>query len=193
MAITASSRWTAARSGITIGGSANANLGCGVISNSTSTAKFIGITGNAYNLVASPVAAAGGMPASSTAQATFSRTMRRWSTRMPGITNIRPWCTTCKPMAASKQMGNDKPGCYNDFNRTAGHIVAGRLLLEQHRNQHSTGNNPITGAGRDHHIDGERTPDDLSINGKLTLDSRRQTPPIAVSSLEWIPAISGTC
>jgi Flp pilus assembly protein TadG len=50
--------------GITVGGSANANLGCGAISNSTSTTASVSPNGASYNFTASPVAAVGGMPSS---------------------------------------------------------------------------------------------------------------------------------
>jgi hypothetical protein len=50
---------------VTIGGSANVNLGCGVISNSVSSTASIDVNGNSYTLVADPVAGAGGLPSSS--------------------------------------------------------------------------------------------------------------------------------
>jgi Flp pilus assembly protein TadG len=50
--------------GITIGGSATANLGCGAISNSTSSTSSVSPNGSAYNFVATPVASVGGMPSS---------------------------------------------------------------------------------------------------------------------------------
>jgi hypothetical protein len=48
--------------GITVGGSSNANLGCGAISNSTSATGAIASNGNAYTFAATPVAAAGAIP-----------------------------------------------------------------------------------------------------------------------------------
>ncbi len=51
--------------GITIGGSADVNLGCGVISNSISVDELIDTNGNAYHLGASPVAGSGGLPTAS--------------------------------------------------------------------------------------------------------------------------------
>lgn len=50
--------------GITIGGSASANLGCGAISNSTSSTSSVFPNGTAYNFTADPVASVGGMPSS---------------------------------------------------------------------------------------------------------------------------------
>lgn len=49
--------------GITMGGSATANLGCGAISNSTGSSSVTS-NGNAYTFTANPVAAVGGMPQS---------------------------------------------------------------------------------------------------------------------------------
>jgi Flp pilus assembly protein TadG len=51
-------------SGITIGGSATANLGCGAISDSTSSTAAISTNGSSYSFQASPIAAVGGMPSS---------------------------------------------------------------------------------------------------------------------------------
>lgn len=48
---------------ITVGGSSSVNLGCGAISNSTSATSAVSSNGNAYRFVASPVAAAGAVPA----------------------------------------------------------------------------------------------------------------------------------
>jgi Flp pilus assembly protein TadG len=48
---------------ITVGGSSNVNLGCGAISNSTSATSAVSSNGNAYTFAASPVAAAGAVPA----------------------------------------------------------------------------------------------------------------------------------
>jgi hypothetical protein len=50
--------------GITMGGSAQANLGCGAISDSTNTTSAITSNGNAYQFNATPIAAVGGMPTS---------------------------------------------------------------------------------------------------------------------------------
>jgi hypothetical protein len=47
---------------INLGGSSSANLGCGAISNSSDPTGAVGVNGNAYNFVADPVAAVGGMP-----------------------------------------------------------------------------------------------------------------------------------
>ena len=52
--------------GITIGGSATANLGCGAISNSTSSTTSVDPNGASYTFVATPVASVGGMPSSIT-------------------------------------------------------------------------------------------------------------------------------
>jgi Flp pilus assembly protein TadG len=57
--------------GITIGGSSSANLGCGAISNSKSQTASVSTNGNAYNFVADPVAAVGGMPSSITGVTTL--------------------------------------------------------------------------------------------------------------------------
>jgi Flp pilus assembly protein TadG len=50
--------------GITIGGSSSANLGCGAISNSTSSTSSVDPNGASYTFNATPVASVGGMPSS---------------------------------------------------------------------------------------------------------------------------------
>jgi hypothetical protein len=105
--------------GITVGGSATANLGCGAISNSTSTTSSVNPNGGTYSFVASPVASVGGMPSS-----------------INGATNLQPYHvpepdpfagkyptdvpngTTCKgfnQMNYGPQGTKLKAGCYTDF------------------------------------------------------------------------------
>jgi hypothetical protein len=50
--------------GITVGGSSSANLGCGAISNSTSSTSSVDPNGASYTFNATPVASVGGMPSS---------------------------------------------------------------------------------------------------------------------------------
>jgi hypothetical protein len=47
---------------LTIGGSSSINMGCGAISNSTSTTGAVATNGGAYNFTADPVAGVGAMP-----------------------------------------------------------------------------------------------------------------------------------
>jgi uncharacterized membrane protein len=47
---------------ISVGGSAHVDLGCGAISNSTSTTASVATNGASYSFAASPVAGAGGLP-----------------------------------------------------------------------------------------------------------------------------------
>jgi hypothetical protein len=49
--------------GITFGGNATVNMGCGIISNTTGAAA-VGVNGNASSVTASPIAAVGGVPSS---------------------------------------------------------------------------------------------------------------------------------
>ncbi len=104
-------------SSITIGGSTNISMGCGAISNSTSTDSSVGINGGAYNFVADPVAGAGGMPAT-----------------INGATNIQPhhvpmqdpfadkFSTDITGMTCNKMVNAGAtsltPGCYKSFQFT---------------------------------------------------------------------------
>jgi len=108
-------------SGITIGGSANANLGCGVIANSRSASESVGTNGNAYNLTASPVAGVGGLPASIRG----ASNLKPYHVAMPDpyagkYSTDLPTGMTCRGNinASGARDANDhiNPGCYNNFN-----------------------------------------------------------------------------
>jgi Flp pilus assembly protein TadG len=103
-------------SSITVGGSSSINMGCGAISNSTSTTAAVGTNGASYNFAADPVAGVGGMPSS-----------------INGATDIQPhhvampdpyagkYSTTPTSNCNLKINGSKTtfaPGCYSDFKFT---------------------------------------------------------------------------
>jgi Flp pilus assembly protein TadG len=162
-------------SGITIGGSANVNMGCGIISNSISIDEAIDSNGNAYSLIASPVAGSGGLPAASLAS--------------HGATNIQPYHlpqadpyagkfstdipsgTVCKAdVAAGTVSGIVQPGCYNSFNPGNGttNLAPGTYYLNN-TGLDINGNTNIVGAGVTIIFTGT-TPGSLSMNGNSTLN-----------------------
>ena len=119
-------------SGITMGGSSSANLGCGAISNSTSTNSSITPNGGAYNFTADPVASVGGMPTSITGSTNlqpFSQAMPDpfaglYPTDIPGgmtcntfsnqvfTTNANGQVVQGNPPGSQKHLAG---GCYSDF------------------------------------------------------------------------------
>ena len=162
-------------SGVTIGGSANANLGCGVISNSNSATASVGTNGNAYNLTASPVAGVGGLPSS-----------------IRGATNLKPHHVampdpyegkhstdlpagmTCKgninSSGARDSNGNVNPGCYNNFNPGNGttNLNPGAYYLNN-ASLSVNGNTTIKGTGVTLIFTGTN-PGSITVNGNSVLE-----------------------
>jgi Flp pilus assembly protein TadG len=110
--------------GITVGGSSQANLGCGAISNSTSTTASVDANGSTYSFAASPVASVGGMPSTIIG----STDLQPWHIPEPDpfagkYSTSVPATTTCAAFNShiTKQTGGKnktytmEPGCYNDF------------------------------------------------------------------------------
>ena len=119
--------------GITIGGSASADLGCGAISDSIADSKSLSVdtNGNAYSFKATQIAGAGGLPDSiigtpSSALQEHHLPMQDpfaglYDTSIPGTTP----CTSFNAHQTTVGSGSSKsykmsPGCYNDFKITGG-------------------------------------------------------------------------
>lgn len=162
-------------SGVTIGGSANANLGCGVISNSISANASVGTNGNAYNLAASPVAAVGGMPSSIRG----ASDLKPYHVAMPDpyagkySTDI-PTGKTCRgninASGARDGAGNVNPGCYNNFNPGNGttNLNSGIYYLNN-TGLSINGNTAIRGSGVVIIFTGTN-PGSLSMNGNSVIN-----------------------
>jgi Flp pilus assembly protein TadG len=123
--------------GITVGGSSSANLGCGAISNSTSSTSSVDPNGASYTFNATPVASVGGMP-SSINGATDLQPFHvaepdpfasKYPTSVPSGMN----CTNFQTHTVSNNgngngggNGNNSgpisltPGCYTSFNPSGG-------------------------------------------------------------------------
>jgi len=140
-------------SGVTIGGSANANLGCGVITNSISATQAVGTNGNAYNLTASPVASVGGLPSSIRG----ASNLKPFHVAMPDpyagkhSTDL-PTGVTCRnninASGARDGSNNVNPGCYNNFNPGNGttNLNPGVYFLNN-ASLSTNGNTKVTGSG----------------------------------------------
>lgn len=163
---------------VTIGGSAQVNLGCGVISDSTSPTQSFAPNGNSYNIVASPIAGAGGLPSSIT-----------------GATNLQPnhlpladpfagLYPTDIPAGMNCQNFNQKDynkvvngvterwvhtGCFNNFNpgNQTYHLDPGVYYLNN-TNFLMNGNSTMIGTGVTFILTGTN-PGSLQINGTSTL------------------------
>lgn len=137
-------------SGVTIGGSANANLGCGVMANSNSAGSSVGTNGNAYNLAANPVAAVGGLPSSIRG----ASNLKPYHVAIPdpyaGISTDVPTGMTCKNNIGAGTVGGVvQPGCYNSFdpsNNSTATLASGVYYLNN-TGISIQGNTTITGTG----------------------------------------------
>lgn len=157
-------------SAVTAGGSATVNLGCGVISMSTSSSSAVGTNGNAYTLAASPVAAVGGLPS----------TIR-------GATNLQPYhiaipdpyagkystdvpASGCKANINAGTVGGIvQPGCYNNFNPGNGTTtLASGVYVLNNTSLSINGNTNVTGTGVTLIFAGT-APGTLTMNGNSTM------------------------
>ncbi|MFP5328924.1 MAG: pilus assembly protein TadG-related protein [Alphaproteobacteria bacterium] len=112
-------------SALTIGGSANVNMGCGAISNSTDSTDSVGVNGNAHTFVATPVAGVGaisdtinGSPDVRSYQLEMADPYSGLSTSVPsGVP-----CTNFNSHIVGNGNGNNNgtvtlnPGCFTNFN-----------------------------------------------------------------------------
>jgi Flp pilus assembly protein TadG len=114
---------------ITVGGSAQVNLGCGAMSNSTSTTESVAPNGAAYSFAANPVAGAGGLPSSITGSTNLQPNhlplpdpfAGLYPTDIPAGVN----CTNFSQKVTTTTTGTGQnrvttyglqPGCFNSFN-----------------------------------------------------------------------------
>jgi hypothetical protein len=166
---------TSATSAITIGGSANANLGCGVISNSNSATESVGVNGNAYNLTASPVAGVGGLPTSIRG----ASNLKPHHVAMPDPyagkygTDV-PTGMTCRgninAAGARDASDNVNPGCYNNFNPGNGTTTLNPGVYYLNNASLSiNGNTRVTGTGVTLVFTGTN-PGTVTMNGNSELD-----------------------
>lgn len=147
-------------SGVTIGGNANANLGCGVISNSVSSTSSVGTNGNSYALNASPVAAVGGLPTSSLTSHGASNIQPyhvaetdpyagKYDTSIPAGYTCSAWNSAANSYTSSggvTHLRGDK--CYSDFNPGNGTTVLDPGVYYLNNASISVdGNTTLTGSG----------------------------------------------
>jgi Flp pilus assembly protein TadG len=154
---------------ITIGGSASVSMGCGAISDSTSTTASVATNGATYNFTADPVAGVGAMP-----------------TSIIGATDIQAhhaalpdpyaskYSTSISGMTCNKQVNPGStaltPGCYKSFKFTGNTnytLAAGTYYLDS-TNFDVQGTGSITGTGVTIILTGA-TPGDITTNGNTTI------------------------
>lgn len=112
-------------SALAIGGSADVYMGCGAISNSTDPTNSVVVNGNAYNFVASPVAAVGGMPSAingATDLQPYNIAMQDPYASLPTAVPSGMNCTNFNSHIVNTPGGGNSggvtlsPGCFSNFN-----------------------------------------------------------------------------
>jgi hypothetical protein len=100
---------------ITVGGSTNVNMGCGAISNSTSSTAAVQPNGNAYNFTADPVAGVGSMPSSLNGATNIESHHVAMPDPYAGKYSTTPTSNCNKKPPTGKGNTTLSPGCYSDF------------------------------------------------------------------------------
>ena len=156
-------------SSITVGGSSSINMGCGAISNSTSSTAAVETNGASYNFVASPVAGVGGMPDSITG----ATDIQEHHVAMPDP-YAGKYPTSTSGMTCNKQVNggntNLTPGCYKDFKFTGNstyNLAAGTYFLNN-TNFDVAGGVTVKGTGVTIILTGT-APGSVSTNGNSTI------------------------
>jgi len=118
--------------GITVGGSSQANLGCGAITDCTSNSQCVTPNGNAYSFAADPIASAGALPSSITGSSNLQSFVSPmpdpfaglYSTTIPAALtcdtfNHQTFQTNSQGQPTNGNSPNNQthlpPGCYTDF------------------------------------------------------------------------------
>lgn len=182
--------------GITMGGSASANLGCGAISNSTGSSSITS-NGNAYTFTADPVASVGGMPQSINGSTNLEPYhlpesdpfAGKYPTSLPSGSNCRTFnqnsyttttgsgknkVTVNHLYSASTQPGGN--GCYSDFSPSGNgtYVLDPGIYYLNNTDFNPGGGVTLTGSGVTIILTGT-TPGAVTLNGNTTIQLSAQT------------------
>lgn len=166
-------------SALTIGGSANVNMGCGAISNSTDPTDSVGVNGNAHTFIATPVAGVGAI----TDTINGSPDVRSYQLEMAdpysGISTSVPSGVPCTNFNSHLVGGNGNgnnggtptlnPGCFTNFNAGNGtyQLNPGVYYLNN-TNLNLNGQTRLVGTGVTIVLTGT-SPGSVTMNGNSSL------------------------
>ena len=168
-------------SALTIGGSANVNMGCGAISNSTDSTDSVGVNGNAHTFIAQPVAGVGGV----TDTINGSPDVRSYQLEMEdpysGLSTSVPSGVSCTNFNSHIVGGNGNgngnnsgpitldPGCFTTFNagNNTYHLNPGVYYLDN-TNLSLSGQTRLEGTGVTIVLTGTN-PGSVSMNGTSSM------------------------
>jgi Flp pilus assembly protein TadG len=177
---------------VSVGGSAHVDLGCGVISNSTSPTESVSTNGSTYSFVASPVAGAGGLPSAINGASNLQPHHLPLADPFLGLypTTIPAAAQPCANFAQKSTVtsvtgqGQNRvttesvqPGCFNSFNPGNNtYILQPGVYYLNNTNFSMQGNTTMIGTGVTFILTGT-TPGSLQINGtsKLQLTAPTST------------------
>ena len=166
--------------GITVGGSATVNMGCGAISNSRNGSSSVNTNGNAYLFGADPVAGVGGLPSTIKGATDLQPYHIPMKDPFKGTPTTMPPGTQCKTMAQNTYTtggnGNNsqkhlKAGCYKNFSFSGQdnyQLDPGVYYLDS-TDFSTNGNTVLTGSGVTFVLTGS-TPGSVKLNGNSTLN-----------------------
>lgn len=153
---------------ITVGGSSSINMGCGAISNSTSSTAAVATNGNSYNFTADPVAGVGSMPDSITGATNIQEHHVAMPDPYAGKYSTTP-TSNCN-LQVNGNKTSFQPGCYKSFKFTGNttYTLAPGVYYLWNTNFDVAGGVTIQGTGVTIVLTGD-TPGSLSTNGNATL------------------------
>lgn len=135
--------------GIIIQGSAQINMGCGMISNSPSASVSVDVIGNGHNVTAEPVAGVGGVEDINgvTGEQSYHLAQPdpyegKYSTDVPAGVGCTPFNHASKTAANGKK----KPGCYTSWGNGSADLEPGVYYL-QNSTIDMQGNDVLSGDG----------------------------------------------
>lgn len=159
-------------SSIEIGGSTNVNLGCGAISNSQDPTQSVGVSGNAHNFVADPVAGVGGVSSTvngATEVLSFQVPMRDPYADISTAVPAGMPCRNYNNAQTTNADGSKAPGCYNNFNPAAGTVLSPGEYYLNNTNLSLSGHQSISGTGVTIILTGTN-PGSLTMNGNSSMN-----------------------
>jgi hypothetical protein len=155
---------------ITVSGSTSVNMGCGAISNSTSSTAAVEPNGNAYNFTADPVAGVGAMPDSINGATEIQPHHVAMPDPYAGKYSTTP-TSNCN-MKPPNGKGNTtlSPGCYSDFKFTGNgsYTMNPGVYFLNNTNFDTGGGITLTGTGVTIILTGD-TPGTVVPNGNSTI------------------------
>ena len=159
-------------SAIEMQGSTNVTMGCGAISNSQDPANAVGVIGNGHTFEAEPVAAVGGI----TEDINGSDDVRSFQIPMEDpfaslSTDIPAGmqCRNYNHATLTNPDGSKRPGCYNNFNPSAGTVLSPGTYYLNNASISLSGHQSLSGEGVTIIMTGDN-PGTITMNGNSWID-----------------------